>query len=42
VSRRATKYIQLLGWPSSTPPTPADIIGQIVHNDLTMMSTAPA
>ncbi|KAJ7894847.1 bacterial alpha-L-rhamnosidase-domain-containing protein [Mycena olivaceomarginata] len=33
-SYKGYQYIQLLGWPSSTPPTPADIIGQIVHDDL--------
>ncbi|KAJ7264533.1 bacterial alpha-L-rhamnosidase-domain-containing protein [Mycena haematopus] len=33
-SYKGYQYIQLLGWPSSTPPTPADVIGQIVHDDL--------
>ncbi|KAJ7124651.1 bacterial alpha-L-rhamnosidase-domain-containing protein [Mycena crocata] len=27
-------YIQILGWPGSAAPTPADIIGQVVHDDL--------
>ncbi|KAF7354273.1 hypothetical protein MVEN_01115400 [Mycena venus] len=35
-SYKGYQYIQLLGWPSSTPPTPADVIGQIVHDDLPM------
>ncbi|KAF7353351.1 hypothetical protein MSAN_01523500 [Mycena sanguinolenta] len=33
-SYKGYQYIQLLGWPSSTPPTPADVIGQVVHDDL--------
>ncbi|KAJ6566482.1 bacterial alpha-L-rhamnosidase-domain-containing protein [Mycena capillaripes] len=35
-SYKGYQYIQLLGWPSATPPTPADVIGQIVHDDLTI------
>ncbi|KAJ7771722.1 bacterial alpha-L-rhamnosidase-domain-containing protein [Mycena metata] len=35
-SYKGYQYIQVFGWPSSTPPTPADIIGQIVHDDLTI------
>ncbi|KAJ7043210.1 bacterial alpha-L-rhamnosidase-domain-containing protein [Mycena alexandri] len=35
-SYKGYQYIQIFGWPSSTPPTPADIIGQIVHDDLTI------
>ncbi|KAJ7058352.1 bacterial alpha-L-rhamnosidase-domain-containing protein [Mycena amicta] len=33
-SYKGYQYIQILGWPGSSPPTPADIIGQMVHDDL--------
>ncbi|KAJ7105875.1 bacterial alpha-L-rhamnosidase-domain-containing protein [Mycena epipterygia] len=33
-SYKGYQYIQILGWPGPAPPTPADIIGQIVHDDL--------
>ncbi|KAJ7491306.1 bacterial alpha-L-rhamnosidase-domain-containing protein [Mycena galericulata] len=33
-SYKGYQYIQILGWPGAAPPTPADIIGQIVHDDL--------
>ncbi|KAJ7184949.1 bacterial alpha-L-rhamnosidase-domain-containing protein [Mycena filopes] len=35
-SYKGYQYIQIFGWPGSSPPTPADIIGQIVHDDLTI------
>ncbi|KAJ7049557.1 bacterial alpha-L-rhamnosidase-domain-containing protein [Mycena amicta] len=33
-SYKGYQYIQISGWPGSSPPTPADIIGQVVHDDL--------
>ncbi|KAJ7049567.1 bacterial alpha-L-rhamnosidase-domain-containing protein [Mycena amicta] len=34
-SYKGYQYIQISGWPAgSSPPTPADIIGQVVHDDL--------
>ncbi|KAJ7698322.1 bacterial alpha-L-rhamnosidase-domain-containing protein [Mycena rosella] len=33
-SYKGYQYIQILGWPGPAPPTPADIIGRIVHDDL--------
>ncbi|KAJ7472859.1 bacterial alpha-L-rhamnosidase-domain-containing protein [Mycena galericulata] len=33
-SYKGYQYIQILGWPGAAPPTPADIVGQIVHDDL--------
>ncbi|KAJ7116959.1 bacterial alpha-L-rhamnosidase-domain-containing protein [Mycena epipterygia] len=33
-SYKGYQYIQILGWPGASAPTPADIIGQIVHDDL--------
>ncbi|KAJ6606954.1 bacterial alpha-L-rhamnosidase-domain-containing protein [Mycena sp. CBHHK59/15] len=33
-SYKGYQYIQILGWPGPSPPTPADIVGQIVHDDL--------
>ncbi|KAJ7495463.1 bacterial alpha-L-rhamnosidase-domain-containing protein [Mycena latifolia] len=33
-SYKGYQYIQILGWPGPAPPTPADLIGQVVHDDL--------
>ncbi|KAF5317533.1 hypothetical protein D9619_013227 [Psilocybe cf. subviscida] len=27
-------YVQIEGWPGSNPPTPQDIVGRVVHDDL--------
>ncbi|KAK7031487.1 bacterial alpha-L-rhamnosidase-domain-containing protein [Favolaschia claudopus] len=37
-SYKGYQYIQILGWPGSQPPTPANIIGQVVHDDLTIQA----
>ncbi|KAF8150872.1 bacterial alpha-L-rhamnosidase-domain-containing protein [Crassisporium funariophilum] len=33
-SYKGYQYVQIEGWPGSTPPTPADITGRVVHDDL--------
>ncbi|KAJ7610138.1 bacterial alpha-L-rhamnosidase-domain-containing protein [Roridomyces roridus] len=33
-SYKGYQYITIFGWPGSSPPTPADIIGQVAHDDL--------
>uniref|UniRef100_A0A8H7XKY8 alpha-L-rhamnosidase n=1 Tax=Psilocybe cubensis TaxID=181762 RepID=A0A8H7XKY8_PSICU len=36
-SYKGYQYVQIEGWPmNSPPPTPADIIGRVVHDDLTL------
>ncbi|KAJ7440204.1 bacterial alpha-L-rhamnosidase-domain-containing protein [Mycena galericulata] len=33
-SYKGYQYITIFGWPGSAPPTPADIIAQVAHDDL--------
>ncbi|TFK37505.1 bacterial alpha-L-rhamnosidase-domain-containing protein [Crucibulum laeve] len=33
-SYKGYQYVQIEGWPGSTPPTNADIVGRVVHDDL--------
>ncbi|KAF7299043.1 hypothetical protein MIND_00852600 [Mycena indigotica] len=35
-SYKGYRYMQIFGWPSSSAPTPNDIIGQVVHDDLAL------
>ncbi|KAJ7703698.1 bacterial alpha-L-rhamnosidase-domain-containing protein [Mycena rosella] len=35
-SYKGYQYVQIEGWPGTSPPTPEDIIGQVVHDDLGM------
>lgn len=33
-SYKGYQYVQIEGWPGSSPPTTSDIVGQVVHDDL--------
>ncbi|KAG6918731.1 hypothetical protein DXG01_012216 [Tephrocybe rancida] len=33
-SYKGYQYVQLEGWPAASPPSAADIVGQVVHDDL--------